>query len=74
MKSQETTNYTEKLLGLLPRGGAMKIAETLNIHYSSVTRALNGKTQNDEVIAEAIKLIEETKQKEELLKQKIESL
>lgn len=74
MKSQETTNYISKLQKLLPVGGVTRIAEELNLNQSSVSRALSGKTKNTKVIEVAIRIIEEEREKENALIQKIESL
>lgn len=64
MKSQLSTKSLSRLKEALPKGGLGKIADSLGLSPSLVSRVLSGQVHNEDVIHEAIRLIRE--QQEEI--------
>lgn len=74
MKSPISAKYLNKLKSKLPDGGLTEIANRLNLSQSLVSKVFSGKSQNDRVIEEALKLIEEAKSKRTELENRINAL
>lgn len=57
-KSQLSTNSLKKLKKKLPYGAVSRIASILSVDKSVVSKVLNGKVNNQQVVVEALKLIQ----------------
>uniref|UniRef100_F4C453 HTH cro/C1-type domain-containing protein n=1 Tax=Sphingobacterium sp. (strain 21) TaxID=743722 RepID=F4C453_SPHS2 len=73
-KSQETTNYLDVLRNKLPKKGLREIARRLELNPATVTKVFNGEFENESVIDEAIKIVEETKERKRQLAERIKAL
>lgn len=71
-----TTDALETLRGKLPWGYQRTVVERLNHKYSQpyVHQVAYGKRQNEEILAELLKLAEEAKQKRSSLEEHIASI
>lgn len=65
MKSQISTSDLEKLKAKLPHGSIKKISKILNVDQSTVSKVLRGDFFNENVIQEALKIAEETKEQQD---------
>lgn len=73
-KSQLTTTALNALKRNLPKGAYSTIAKALNVNKSTVSRVLDGKIENLEIIMVAIKLAEERRDTIDALTTKIKDL
>lgn len=75
-QSQITTKKLNKVKALLPTGSMEKIADSLNISVSTVSNVFSGrnKKQVNDVLAQALSIIETDKKEKIDLSNKIESL
>ncbi|MDX3913811.1 MAG: hypothetical protein QHC79_09745 [Pseudosphingobacterium sp.] len=74
MKSQEFTNYLTTLRKKLPKGAIGKIASTLHVHRTTISKVFSGEIINEAVINEAIRLVEEEKASKQQLAERIKAL
>ena len=75
-QSQITTKKLNKVKALLPTGSMEKIADSLNISVSTVSNVFSGrnKKQVNDVLAQALSIIEADKKEKIELANKIELL
>lgn len=74
LKSQLSTKSLNKLKSKLPYGSITVIASKLNIDKSIVSKVLNGKIINQQVVEEALFLIQQNSDALKDLETKIEQL
>lgn len=73
-KSPLSTKSLQKLKNKLPYGAVTQIASILSIDKSVVSKVLNGKVNNQQVVVEALKLIQHNENTLNDLEKEIQSL